>query len=172
MVSDALLSRRDSQNGETDRGDKSFSCGLPVWGLAFGPRPPKSPAGARPARTSSSKGNNSLLLATGLENGVIKIWNVLTGDLFLLVRRMFTWAVFTRFLTCFLCIFQVMLYLIFMAMRALWGTWSSLRTGRSHSYHLLGTRLWLFGTWLTKVCAVKSFFQVFRRVMFSPPLLC
>lgn len=62
-----------------DRGDKSFSCGHPVWGLAFGPRPPKGAAGAQPARMSP-KGNNSLLLATGLENGVIKIWNVLTGE--------------------------------------------------------------------------------------------
>uniref|UniRef100_A0A3B4UZC8 WD repeat and SOCS box containing 2 n=1 Tax=Seriola dumerili TaxID=41447 RepID=A0A3B4UZC8_SERDU len=55
---------------------QSFSCGHPVWGLAFGPRPPKSAAVARPAKRPS---NNSLLLATGLENGVIKIWNVLTG---------------------------------------------------------------------------------------------
>ncbi|XP_053276950.1 WD repeat and SOCS box-containing protein 2 isoform X1 [Pleuronectes platessa] len=70
----------DDQGGETDRGDKSFSCDHPVWGLAFGPRPPRSgTAAARPGNTSS-KGNNSLLLATGLENGVIKIWNVLTGD--------------------------------------------------------------------------------------------
>ncbi|XP_028270791.1 WD repeat and SOCS box-containing protein 2 [Parambassis ranga] len=79
------LDSEDTQNAETDRGDKSFSCGHPVWGLAFGPRPPKSSsaaaaaAAARPAKTKS-KGNNSLLLATGLENGVIKIWNVLTGD--------------------------------------------------------------------------------------------
>uniref|UniRef100_A0A3B4UZI0 WD repeat and SOCS box containing 2 n=1 Tax=Seriola dumerili TaxID=41447 RepID=A0A3B4UZI0_SERDU len=75
-ILDASLTHRDGQNGETDRGDKSFSCGHPVWGLAFGPRPPKSAAVARPAKRPS---NNSLLLATGLENGVIKIWNVLTG---------------------------------------------------------------------------------------------
>uniref|UniRef100_A0A3P9D378 WD repeat and SOCS box containing 2 n=1 Tax=Maylandia zebra TaxID=106582 RepID=A0A3P9D378_9CICH len=60
-------------------GDKSFSCGHPVWGLAFGPRPPKSNATACPAK-ARSEGKNSLLLATGLENGVIKIWNVLTGS--------------------------------------------------------------------------------------------
>lgn len=74
-----LSSHRDSQGGEIDRGDKSFSCGHPVWGLAFGPRPPKSGAAARPSKTPP-KGNNSLFLATGLENGVIKIWNVLTGE--------------------------------------------------------------------------------------------
>uniref|UniRef100_A0A1A8NJJ3 WD repeat and SOCS box-containing 2 n=1 Tax=Nothobranchius rachovii TaxID=451742 RepID=A0A1A8NJJ3_9TELE len=70
------LDSEEGQDGETDRGDKSFSCGHPVWGLAFGPRPPKS---ARLAKTAS-KGKNILLLATGLENGVIKIWNVLTGS--------------------------------------------------------------------------------------------
>ncbi|KAJ4941932.1 hypothetical protein JOQ06_011804 [Pogonophryne albipinna] len=75
------LDSEDSQNAEIDRGDKSFSCGHPVWGLAFGPRPPKSSAVARQAKTGkTSKGSKSLLLATGLENGVIKIWNVLTGD--------------------------------------------------------------------------------------------
>ncbi|XP_034026773.1 WD repeat and SOCS box-containing protein 2 [Thalassophryne amazonica] len=73
------LDSEDSLNGENDRGDKSFSCGHPVWGLAFGPRPPKSTAAVCSVR-APSKGNNSLLLATGLENGVIKIWNVLSGD--------------------------------------------------------------------------------------------
>ncbi|XP_074527187.1 WD repeat and SOCS box-containing protein 2 [Halichoeres trimaculatus] len=76
------LDSEESQNGDIDRGDKSFSCGHPVWGLAFGPRPPKSAAASHPARLARvpPKGNNSLLLATGLENGVIKIWNVLTGE--------------------------------------------------------------------------------------------
>ncbi|KAM8886711.1 WD repeat and SOCS box-containing protein 2 isoform 2-T2 [Spinachia spinachia] len=73
------LDSEDSQNGETDRGDKSFSCGHPVWGLAFGPRPHKSAAAAWQAK-APPKGNGSLLLATGLENGVIKIWSVFTGD--------------------------------------------------------------------------------------------
>ncbi|XP_068616926.1 WD repeat and SOCS box-containing protein 2 [Brachionichthys hirsutus] len=72
------LDSEDNRDGETDRGDKSFSCGHPVWGLAFGPRPPKSAAAAPPARTPP-RGNYSLLLATGLATGVIKIWNVLTG---------------------------------------------------------------------------------------------
>lgn len=74
------LDSEDGQNGDIDRGDKSFSCGQPVWGLAFGPRPPRSTATSRPARQTPPKGNRSLLLATGLENGVIKIWNVLTGE--------------------------------------------------------------------------------------------
>ncbi|XP_029916434.1 WD repeat and SOCS box-containing protein 2 isoform X1 [Myripristis murdjan] len=74
----ALGTHRDSQQGESDRGDKSFSCGHSVWGLAFGPRPPKSALAKRPNH-KPLKGKN-LLLATGLENGVIKIWNVFTGD--------------------------------------------------------------------------------------------
>uniref|UniRef100_A0A3Q2X8U7 WD repeat and SOCS box containing 2 n=1 Tax=Hippocampus comes TaxID=109280 RepID=A0A3Q2X8U7_HIPCM len=43
-----------------------LGCGHPVWGLAFGPR-------------NKNYDGNALLLATGLENGTIKIWNVFTG---------------------------------------------------------------------------------------------
>ncbi|XP_061759119.1 WD repeat and SOCS box-containing protein 2 [Nerophis ophidion] len=73
------LDSEECQDGGVDRGDKSFSCGHPVWGLAFGPRPPKASAAWTGCAKPAPKGNNSLLLATGLENGVIKIWNVLTG---------------------------------------------------------------------------------------------
>ncbi|KAG7263612.1 hypothetical protein CRUP_026585 [Coryphaenoides rupestris] len=59
-------------------GSWSFSCGEPVWGLAFGPRPARPPAGST---GSAPDTGGRLLLATGLENGVIKIWNVLTGGL-------------------------------------------------------------------------------------------
>ncbi|XP_043965512.1 WD repeat and SOCS box-containing protein 2 isoform X2 [Gambusia affinis] len=75
------LDSEEGQDGETDRADKSFSCGHPVWGLAFGPRPPSSAAAACPTKLSKGpKGKSTLLLATGLENGVIKVWNVLTGN--------------------------------------------------------------------------------------------
>lgn len=74
------LAHREGQDGHTDRADKSFSCGQLVWGLAFGPRPPSAAAGARLAKMRPPKGKDNLLLATGLENGVIKIWNVLTGE--------------------------------------------------------------------------------------------
>uniref|UniRef100_A0A8C6TQ63 WD repeat and SOCS box containing 2 n=1 Tax=Neogobius melanostomus TaxID=47308 RepID=A0A8C6TQ63_9GOBI len=74
----------DSEEGlkeDIDRGDKSFSCGQPVWGLAFGPRPPKNTDASCPVkREKKGLKNSTLLLATGLESGVIKIWNVLTGD--------------------------------------------------------------------------------------------
>lgn len=49
---------------------------------------------------------------------------------------------------------QARLCLISMATKALWGTLSSLRMGRSHSYHLLGIRPWGSGTWIRKVCAL------------------
>jgi WD repeat/SOCS box-containing protein 1 len=78
-----VLPPRESQAGELDRGDKSFSCGEPVWGLAFGPRPPKSPALSH--KNTQSKGDR-LLLATGLENGAIKIWNVLTGEILFILN--------------------------------------------------------------------------------------
>ncbi|KAM8866792.1 WD repeat and SOCS box-containing protein 2 isoform 1-T1 [Synchiropus picturatus] len=68
------LDSSENQDGEMDREDKSFSCGHPVWGLAFGPRPTKTAAGIH----TDTKRTNNLLLATGLENGTIKIWNVLT----------------------------------------------------------------------------------------------
>lgn len=126
-----LLPLRDDQDGETDREDKSFSCGHPVWGLAFGPRPPKS------AKTPP-KGNPSLLLATGLENGVIKIWNVLTGeDGTLCCSGLHLQPLLFELLVLF---FQAMLCLISTATKAWSGTWSSLRTGRSRSYRLPGTR--------------------------------
>lgn len=109
---------RDSQNGETDRGDKSFSCGHPVWGLAFGPRPPKSAAAAWQAK-ASSKGNGSLLLATGLENGVIKIWSVFTGERLLSAGGGVPVDVFRLiFKPLFVFYVQVTLYSTSMAMKA------------------------------------------------------
>lgn len=152
------LPLRDDQDSETDREDKSFSCGHPVWGLAFGPRPPKS-AAPRPTKTSA-KGSNSLLLATGLENGVIKIWNVLTGeDGTLCCSRLRLQLLLFELLVVF---FQVMLCLISMATKAWSGTWSSLRTGHSRSYRLHGIRRWGYGTSLTKVrTLVEVFFFVY-----------
>ncbi|XP_061527306.1 WD repeat and SOCS box-containing protein 2 [Phycodurus eques] len=70
------LDSQEGQRGEVDRADKSFSCGHPVWGLAFGPRAPKA---EKPPSKGNDNNGDALLLATGLENGVIKMWNVLTG---------------------------------------------------------------------------------------------
>ncbi|XP_077571533.1 WD repeat and SOCS box-containing protein 2 isoform X1 [Stigmatopora nigra] len=66
------LDSQEGRDGEVDRADKSFSCGHPVWGLAFGPQLPKK-------SDKQPSNDRTLLLATGLENGLVKIWNVLTG---------------------------------------------------------------------------------------------
>uniref|UniRef100_A0A8C8HWJ6 Uncharacterized protein n=1 Tax=Oncorhynchus tshawytscha TaxID=74940 RepID=A0A8C8HWJ6_ONCTS len=64
---------------ESNRQDKTLNCGQTVWGLAFGPRPSKTPAPGEKA-ASRERESSRLLLATGLENGVIKIWDVETGQ--------------------------------------------------------------------------------------------
>ncbi|XP_064829017.1 WD repeat and SOCS box-containing protein 2 [Oncorhynchus masou masou] len=64
---------------ESNRQDKTLNCGQTVWGLAFGPRPSKTPAPGEKA-ASCERESSRLLLATGLENGVIKIWDVETGQ--------------------------------------------------------------------------------------------
>uniref|UniRef100_A0AAY5KMV2 SOCS box domain-containing protein n=1 Tax=Esox lucius TaxID=8010 RepID=A0AAY5KMV2_ESOLU len=60
--------------------DQSLNCGQTVWGLAFGPRPSKNQA-LKDKAASCDRKSSRLLLATGLENGVIKIWDVATGQL-------------------------------------------------------------------------------------------
>ncbi|XP_046907953.1 WD repeat and SOCS box-containing protein 2 [Hypomesus transpacificus] len=60
-----------------DRPDKKITCGQTVWGLAFGPRPPR--AASSKANAVPNERPSSLLLATGLDNGVIMIWSVATG---------------------------------------------------------------------------------------------
>lgn len=65
---------------ESNRQDKTLNCGQTVWGLAFGPRPSKTPAPGEKA-ASCERESSRLLLATGLDNGVIKIWDVVTGGI-------------------------------------------------------------------------------------------
>ncbi|CAB1320167.1 unnamed protein product [Coregonus sp. 'balchen'] len=64
---------------ESNRQDKTLNCDQTVWGLAFGPRPSKTPAPGEKA-ASCDRESSRLLLATGLDNGVIKIWDVVTGQ--------------------------------------------------------------------------------------------
>ncbi|KAJ8263414.1 hypothetical protein COCON_G00158710 [Conger conger] len=66
-----------------DRGkEKTLDCGQTVWGLAFGPRTSKF---ARRTNDFKLRELNEiaqpLLLATGLSNGAIKVWEVETGHL-------------------------------------------------------------------------------------------
>lgn len=53
--------------------EKMLDCGDTVWGMAFGP--------CVSNRAKSVKGQE-LLLATGLTNGMIKVWVVSTGKSF------------------------------------------------------------------------------------------
>uniref|UniRef100_W5K0V2 WD repeat and SOCS box containing 2 n=1 Tax=Astyanax mexicanus TaxID=7994 RepID=W5K0V2_ASTMX len=56
--------------------EKTLQCEQNVWGMAFGPQP------ANRTRAEGSCGvTEDLLLATGLTNGVIKVWLVSTGRL-------------------------------------------------------------------------------------------
>ncbi|KAF5892517.1 WD repeat and SOCS box-containing protein 1 [Clarias magur] len=56
----------------------TVNCGDIVWGLAFGSSVP-----GKQGRGVNIKGHQDLLLATGLNNGSIKIWDVYTGKLLL-----------------------------------------------------------------------------------------
>ncbi|XP_066512765.1 WD repeat and SOCS box-containing protein 2-like [Hoplias malabaricus] len=62
--------------GPADSPGKTLQCEHTVWGMAFGPRL------ASQARAAEHCGAaKQLLLATGLNNGVIKVWLVSTGKL-------------------------------------------------------------------------------------------
>ncbi|KAG7480921.1 hypothetical protein MATL_G00061340 [Megalops atlanticus] len=61
--------------------DKTLDCGQTVWGLAFGPRPARSAGRTYDANQEALSESLALLLATGLNNGTIKIWEVTTGHL-------------------------------------------------------------------------------------------
>lgn len=56
--------------------ERTLNCGHTVWGLAFGPRPRCRPGAPDVLEDDLEK----LLLATGLNNGTIKIWQMATGE--------------------------------------------------------------------------------------------
>lgn len=62
--------------GDSKTQEKTVDCGDTVWGMAFGPRVPKR---TKPAKQPIK--SQELLLATGLTNGTIKVWDVSTGNL-------------------------------------------------------------------------------------------
>ncbi|KAJ7993668.1 hypothetical protein DPEC_G00257050 [Dallia pectoralis] len=73
---------RDNMVGiapDSNSNDQTLNCGQTVWGLAFGPCPSKIQA-LEDKAASWDRNSSRLLLATGLENGVIKIWDVATGQ--------------------------------------------------------------------------------------------
>lgn len=67
----------DSAKNLWDRQDRTITCGQTVWGLALGPRPPKGASAI--AKGVSCDRSSGLLLATGLDSGVIMIWSVANG---------------------------------------------------------------------------------------------
>ena len=61
--------------------DHTIDCGDIVWGLAFGSSVPEKQSRCVNIEWHRFKfGQDQLLLATGLNNGRIKIWDVYTGE--------------------------------------------------------------------------------------------
>ncbi|XP_034646854.1 WD repeat and SOCS box-containing protein 2 isoform X1 [Trachemys scripta elegans] len=58
--------------------EKTLECGQIVWGLAFSSWPP---CGAKEGDGLPASGRSCLILATGLNDGQIKVWEVQTGRL-------------------------------------------------------------------------------------------
>lgn len=68
--------------------EHTIDCGDIVWGLAFGSSVPEKQSRCVNIEWHRFKfGQDQLLLATGLNNGRIKIWDVYTGKNFPLVNR-------------------------------------------------------------------------------------
>ncbi|XP_023678972.1 WD repeat and SOCS box-containing protein 1 isoform X1 [Paramormyrops kingsleyae] len=80
------LSRQhsDGQLGRSMPCEQTIDCGDIVWGLAFGSSVPEKQSRCVNIEWHRFKfGQDQLLLATGLNNGRIKIWDVYTGKLLL-----------------------------------------------------------------------------------------
>lgn len=83
------LSRQNSSDGQLiptsdEPREHTIDCGDIVWGLAFGSSVPEKQSRCVNIEWHRFKfGQDQLLLATGLNNGRIKIWDVYTGKLLL-----------------------------------------------------------------------------------------
>uniref|UniRef100_A0AAY5JZP7 WD repeat and SOCS box-containing protein 1 n=1 Tax=Esox lucius TaxID=8010 RepID=A0AAY5JZP7_ESOLU len=82
------LSRQNIDRGtvvpDGEPREHSIDCGDIVWGLAFGSSVPEKPSRCVNIEWHRFKfGQDQLLLATGLNNGRIKIWDVYNGKLLL-----------------------------------------------------------------------------------------
>uniref|UniRef100_A0A8C8H7B6 WD repeat and SOCS box-containing protein 1 n=1 Tax=Oncorhynchus tshawytscha TaxID=74940 RepID=A0A8C8H7B6_ONCTS len=82
------LSRQNSEGGTVvpvgEPREHTIDCGDIVWGLAFGSSVPEKQSRCVNIEWHRFKfGQDQLLLATGLNNGRIKIWDVYTGKLLL-----------------------------------------------------------------------------------------
>lgn len=80
------LSRQSSNGGQVvpaagQPPEHTIDCGDIVWGLAFGSSVPEKHSRCVNIEWHRFKfGQDQLLLATGLNNGRIKIWDVYTGE--------------------------------------------------------------------------------------------
>lgn len=90
------LSRQNSDRGQVvpaagEPREHTIDCGDIVWGLAFGSSVPEKQSRCVNIEWHRFKfGQDQLLLATGLNNGRIKIWDVYTGeDTLSLIRSSF-----------------------------------------------------------------------------------
>ncbi|MGH0173414.1 UNVERIFIED_CONTAM: hypothetical protein FKN15_065399, partial [Acipenser sinensis] len=84
-VGDRRLSRQNSDGQQKNiPREHTIDCGDVVWGLAFGSSVPEKQSRCANIEWHRFKfGQDQLLLATGLNNGRIKIWDVYTGKLLL-----------------------------------------------------------------------------------------
>lgn len=80
------LSRQNSKGGSVipvagEPPEHTIDCGDIVWGMAFGSSVPEKQSRCINIEWHRFKfGQDQLLLATGLNNGRIKIWDVYTGE--------------------------------------------------------------------------------------------
>lgn len=80
------FSRQNSQGGQVipmagEPPEHTIDCGDIVWGLAFGSSVPEKQSRCVNIEWHRfTFGQDQLLLATGLNNGRIKIWDVYTGE--------------------------------------------------------------------------------------------
>ncbi|XP_063051469.1 WD repeat and SOCS box-containing protein 2 isoform X2 [Engraulis encrasicolus] len=87
----------DRDGCQTDKApERTLNCGHTVWGLAFGPHPKNRPGAICQASDSIDDDVQRLLLATGLNNGIIKIWRVATGKTRHTLRSRGGWVVCCR----------------------------------------------------------------------------
>lgn len=94
--SPGCLSRQNSGGGQVipaadEPREHTIDCGDTVWGLAFGSSVPEKQSRCVNIEWHRFRfGQDQLLLATGLNNGRIKIWDVYTGEVtFLLITSGF-----------------------------------------------------------------------------------
>ncbi|XP_042713766.2 WD repeat and SOCS box-containing protein 1 isoform X2 [Chrysemys picta bellii] len=90
----ARLSRQNSDSGQKNKPcEHIIDCGDIVWSLAFGSSVPEKQSRCVNIEWHRFKfGQDQLLLATGLNNGRIKIWDVYTGNMMKVLRGHQNWV--------------------------------------------------------------------------------